>query len=145
MKIDLRTCKRGDILITSQGSKLEYICPTPWKCYTYLDHVVRYVEDADGKPYSKENYGTRTHDGFVFKNNRIPETDHDVVTIIYDNDIVKNQVVAYKLFRELKSGEITSLFINKKVKLPFNEWLEAESYPTKGFAVRPGWHCTAHQ
>lgn len=51
--------------------------------------------------------------------------------------------IAYKLFRELKSGEITSLFINKSRKLPHNEWMESDNYPTKGFAVREGWHCTA--
>lgn len=51
--------------------------------------------------------------------------------------------IAYKLFRELKSGEITSLFINNKVRLPYNEWLNSKPYPTKGFAVREGWHCTA--
>ena len=51
--------------------------------------------------------------------------------------------IAYKLFRELKSGDITSLFINKSRKLPYQEWLESENYPTKGFAERPGWHCTA--
>ncbi len=51
--------------------------------------------------------------------------------------------IAWKLFRELKTGEITSLFINKCVRLPINEWLEGDCYPTKGFAVRPGWHCTA--
>ena len=51
--------------------------------------------------------------------------------------------IAYKLFRELKSGEITSLFINKTRKLPYDEWLEADNYPTKGFAERPFWHCTA--
>lgn len=49
---------------------------------------------------------------------------------------------AYKLFRLKKNGKITSLFINKKVELPFNKWMKAYSYPTKGFAVRPGWHCT---
>ncbi len=51
--------------------------------------------------------------------------------------------VAYKLFRELKSGEITSLFINKSRKLSYGEWMESENYPTNGFAERPGWHCTA--
>ena len=50
--------------------------------------------------------------------------------------------IAWKLFRELKSGEITSLFINKKVSLPYNVWLDAEPFPTKGFAFRPYWHCT---
>ena len=49
---------------------------------------------------------------------------------------------AFKLFRLLKSGEITSLFINKTRRLPYNEWMDFENYPTSGFAERPGWHCT---
>ena len=49
----------------------------------------------------------------------------------------------YKLFRVLKDGSITSLFINKKRKLPIGVWLDAESYPTKGFKYRPKWHCTS--
>jgi hypothetical protein len=52
-------------------------------------------------------------------------------------------MIAYKLCRMLKSGEITPLFINKTFRLPFNEWLNAESHPTKGFAVRPHWHSTS--
>jgi len=52
-------------------------------------------------------------------------------------------MIVYKLFRVLKSGEITSLFINKKRKLPYNEWLSAESFPTKGYLLRPYWHCTS--
>lgn len=53
-------------------------------------------------------------------------------------------MIAYKLFRVLKrTGEITPLFINKKARLPLNEWLEAECHPTKNFAVRPHWHCTS--
>ena len=51
-------------------------------------------------------------------------------------------LIAYKLFRELKTGEITSLFINKSRRLPIGEWMESESIPTNGFALRPGWHCT---
>lgn len=51
-------------------------------------------------------------------------------------------MIVYKLFRRLKSGEITSLFINKKERLKFDVWLEAKEYPTKGFKVRPYWHCT---
>jgi len=50
--------------------------------------------------------------------------------------------IAYKLFRLRKDGSITSLFINKTRSLPYDEWLEYENYPTKGFAKRPGWHCT---
>jgi len=48
-------------------------------------------------------------------------------------------LIVYKLFRILNNGDITSLFINKK-PLPLNEWLSAESHPTKGFKVRPYWH-----
>lgn len=43
----------------------------------------------------------------------------------------------------MKSGDITPLFINKSFRIPFSEWLEAESHPTKGFKVRPYWHCTS--
>jgi hypothetical protein len=53
-------------------------------------------------------------------------------------------MIAYKLCRKLKNGNITSLFINKKVALLFNTWLEAENYPTKGFKERPFWHCTSN-
>ncbi len=53
-------------------------------------------------------------------------------------------MIAYKLFRVLKNGEITPLFINKKQRLPIGEWLEAESHRTKGYTYRPFWHCT-HQ
>jgi len=80
--VDLSKCKKGDILISSHGAKLEYIAPTPWKHYTYLDHVVRYIEDADGKSFGDENYGTRTNDGFTYAKNRKPETDHDIVAVL---------------------------------------------------------------
>lgn len=50
--------------------------------------------------------------------------------------------IAYKLFRVLKSGEITPLFINKSKTLQSGTWIEAECHPTKGFAVRPFWHCS---
>ena len=52
-------------------------------------------------------------------------------------------MIAYKLFRIKKSGDITSLFINKNKSLPYNTWLHAECFPTKGFKVRPYWHCTS--
>jgi hypothetical protein len=51
---------------------------------------------------------------------------------------------AYKLFRVLKDGNITPLFINKTFRLPLGEWLQAESHPTKGFKYRPFWHCTSN-
>ena len=72
MKIDLRDCKKGDILLSSQGLEMEYVSKTPYKYLTYLDHVVKYPDGS---------YGTRTNDGFVFKHNRNPEIDHDIIKI----------------------------------------------------------------
>ena len=50
-------------------------------------------------------------------------------------------MIAYKLVRQMKSGKLSPLFINKKLRFSFNEWLIAETHPTKGYAVRHGWHC----
>lgn len=52
-------------------------------------------------------------------------------------------MIAYKLFRLLKNGEIAPLFINKKLRLKTNKWYKAELHATKGFAVRKGFHVTA--
>jgi hypothetical protein len=79
--VDLNKCKKGDVLISSQGAILEYVSPTPWEHYNYLDHVVRYVKDKDGNSFGENNYGTRTNDGFVYIKKRIPEIDHDIVEI----------------------------------------------------------------
>lgn len=51
-------------------------------------------------------------------------------------------MIAYKLIRQMKDGQLSPLFINKKSRIPVGEWLEAEHHPTKGFAERQGWHCT---
>lgn len=53
-----------------------------------------------------------------------------------------NSMIAYKLLRQRKDGSLGSLFINKKQKLKMNTVYIAENHPTKGFAVRPSWHCT---
>ena len=45
------------------------------------------------------------------------------------------------LFRQMKDGSLSSLFINKRGRLPLNVWMDAEDHPTKGYAHRPGWHC----
>lgn len=49
---------------------------------------------------------------------------------------------AYKLLRQRKNGTLGPLFINRKQVIPIGEWLTAESIPTKGYALRPGWHTT---
>lgn len=51
-------------------------------------------------------------------------------------------IKAYKLFRVRKDGTIGPLFINRSQVIPIGETLQAEAHPTKGFAFRPGWHCT---
>lgn len=48
---------------------------------------------------------------------------------------------AYKLMRQGKDGNVYPLFINKKEPTRFGSVLQAECHPTKGFAVRQGWHC----
>ena len=52
-------------------------------------------------------------------------------------------LIAYKLVRQLKSGKLTPLFINKQLGIELDKWYQSECHPTKGFAVRQGWHCTA--
>jgi hypothetical protein len=50
---------------------------------------------------------------------------------------------AFKLLRLRKDGTLGPLFINRKQVIPLDKWLQAECHPTKGFAVRQGWHITA--
>ena len=51
-------------------------------------------------------------------------------------------MIAHKLVRLMKDGSLSSLFIGQKNRLPIGGWLESECIPTRGFAVREGWHCT---
>lgn len=77
--VDLRKCKNGDILISALGAKLKYVGPL--EDGHYYDHKVQFIELPDGsKP--NDSFGTRTHDGYVFRKNRIPEIDHDIVEVI---------------------------------------------------------------
>lgn len=51
-------------------------------------------------------------------------------------------MTAYKLFRKRANGTLGSLFIHKTAVIPIGQWLEAEDHQTRGYAHRPGWHCT---
>ena len=76
--IDLNTCEEGDILICSTGAKLEYVRKT--EPGDYYDHLVKYIELPDGtRP--RNSFGTRTNDGFVFRKNRRPGEDNDIIAI----------------------------------------------------------------
>lgn len=52
-------------------------------------------------------------------------------------------MIAYKLFRVRKDGTLGPLFINCRQRVPLNVPLVAESHPTSGYALRPGWHVCA--
>lgn len=51
-------------------------------------------------------------------------------------------MIAYKLLKKRKNGTLGSLFINCKDVVNIGEWKDAEPHKKKGFAFRPGWHCT---
>jgi len=69
-KVDLRTCEPGDLLVSRHGEYLTYVEPLPDE--DYMDHRVM---------YSNGVYGSRTHDGYVYRKKR-EESDHDIVAII---------------------------------------------------------------
>lgn len=69
--IDLRTCKKGDKLISKHGLVLEYVralCKED-----YMEHEILYPNGS---------YGSRTHDGFTFRKKRL-DSDHDIIKIIH--------------------------------------------------------------
>jgi hypothetical protein len=53
-----------------------------------------------------------------------------------------SMTIVYKLVKKRKDGSIGPLFINARQRIPIGEWLPAEAHERKGFAFRPGWHCT---
>jgi hypothetical protein len=70
--IDLRNCVKGQKLRSSQGAILTY--SKPLEEGNFYDHEVIYPDGS---------FGTRIHDGHVYRNpdKRIPE-DHDIVEIL---------------------------------------------------------------
>lgn len=52
-------------------------------------------------------------------------------------------MLGYKLFRERRDGSLGPLFINRRQKIQRGVWYKAESHPTPGYALRPGWHVCA--
>lgn len=61
------------------------------------------------------------------------------------NDKGTARLTFYKLLRKRKNGTLGSLFINRKLVIPIGEWVESAGYPTKGYAYRPGWHCSVNK
>ena len=50
---------------------------------------------------------------------------------------------AWKLFAQRRDGTVGPLFINRRLRVPEDVWLPAETHPTTGFSVRPYWHACA--
>ena len=73
MTINLNNCSPGQKLKSSLGQILTYVGRTPEG--NYYDHYVRYPNGS---------LGTRTNDGYVFKNasKRMLDCDHDIVEIL---------------------------------------------------------------
>ena len=59
-----------------------------------------------------------------------------------DESLKETGTSGHKLLRVRKDGTIGPLFINRKLIINEDEWMAAESHPTKGYAFRPGWHAT---
>lgn len=77
--INLKGCKKGDILISRHGAILRYV--KPLKEEDYYDHEVEYVYLDGNLNKGSLGNGTRNDDGSVFKKNKMP-LDHDIVEII---------------------------------------------------------------
>lgn len=77
------------------------------------------------------------HDGLSDQLSGSPDTELKTQDIYHADNTT---LVTYKLFRKRKDGTYGPLFINRRQKLEKGIWYDAECHPTRGFAVRPGWH-----
>lgn len=84
-QVDLRQCEEGDILISALGATLRYVGLSKRSTKKDYPHEVEYLYSPYGKFRGLGN-GDRTDDGYVFRKNRIPETDHDIVMVIKKKD-----------------------------------------------------------
>jgi hypothetical protein len=71
MAIDLSKCTKGQKLLSSHGETLTYVKPLPED--NYYDHLIE---------YSNGSSGSRTNEGYVYRNNRKPEFDDDIIEIL---------------------------------------------------------------
>ena len=90
-KVDLRDCKPGDILITRNGRTAEYVGPSDG----HYDHEIK---------FEKDSYGTRTHDGYVFRNNR-RDDDEDIIHVLKEHKKTITEAAGIS-FEARKWGEI---------------------------------------
>lgn len=82
--VNLKLCKKGDILISRHGAILRYdsLITDEYLVKANLNHRVKYDKNESLGIYVNNSYGTRTNDGRVFVNRPLPE-DHDIAFVIY--------------------------------------------------------------
>lgn len=78
--IDLRKCKKGDILISQHGAAFVYV---EYVKGDYFPHIIKNIGALDS-----EGYCSRLDNGRVFKNKSLPE-DHDIVRVIKKKAFLK--------------------------------------------------------
>lgn len=77
--VDLRDCQKGDLLISKHGMVITYVEPLPED--DYYDHKIMYPQEFG-------QFGTRIHDGHVYRNPRSRvDQDHDIIAIVQLNAI----------------------------------------------------------
>lgn len=81
-KVDLTKCKKGDVLISTQGNVLFYKDHEPELLFP---HIIEFLDPKLGE-------GSRSDDGQVFMNNKLP-TDDDVFLVIKKEDIDMSTIV----------------------------------------------------
>jgi hypothetical protein len=82
--IDLRECKKGDLLISCHGLPLTY---------SYYDKALNYPHIVLYPPYGaygEYSEGSRTDNGQAFNNNK-STADHDIVLVIRRGKIIQRK------------------------------------------------------
>ena len=112
------------------GEKLE-LDKNLWDAIvTYMNDDIREDVHFDLAPCSEEEF----LDEYV-------KRDPEFEKLLKSSELKwRSKMRVYKLLRKLSDGNLYPLFIHKTYSTPINEWIQAECYPTKGFAVRCGWH-----
>ena len=78
--IDMNVCSPGDILISRHGAILEYLKKSDNINLKKWPHQVMFLYYPEEES-TLLGPGSRTDEGYVFKNKRLPE-DHEIVSII---------------------------------------------------------------
>lgn len=85
---DMNQCKPGDFVISKLGALFEYVGKWPQdqeNIPKFMHSTLETFPHLLKVPYSQKNYVTRTDEGFVYSNKRLPE-DHDIVGFYTDED-----------------------------------------------------------